>query len=603
MVGHRLRLFSGALHTLFRIFDASGDQLAASAWRVCFSVVFVQMLSANQRKFVEATSTESSNSSNLISKEWNETAIVLVEGLSKVFAQFMQIIRVNEDFSEMWCGLLDYFRGLLERQVLNVSNAVFLGMTRLLVEFEDNEKVGTTSFSKAWYLWQDSNPGSHISLSSGKNGTQDAFIAYLDYLQQLLRLVSQNLALEQAKRVFKELHSSIMSSSVAAYSGDIDRMTPVQRYVIECLKTIPHSIQGVTAELINITSRLVTLAFENEQKDRREGPTYIALSKSAMDLLRSLVVDRINPASEEAPRLVSAALQALSVPLHLKYQWQSQGKPPPAWRKATTTAVAILQKFALTIHGPSNADSSYSGFFEEAVRISDGIIVTEISASSSLTISDIKEDQDFDIDAFSTVRNLLPAALGSRLLLDAVRRKYTKSIFKGSIIHEPHPDDLPGPGQEPLEGLRSKHIGRVRDLPPSPRSKLAYLLLDELFDLVAVHDSSPERIRLAQAAAPYLILRVGITLKAYVLDQPLRGRMPQPLSQKRETLYILGKFLELDPEPKAIPPVPGIAAGNKNHLYRLYPLVLKAMSAAWRDEEMTKAFKRVLEVVGEDFGV
>ena len=561
------------------------------------------MLSANERKFIEATSPESTGSGTHISEEWNETAILLVEGLSKTFAQFLQVIRANEDFPEMWSGLLHYFRGLLERQVLSVSNAVFLGITRLLVEFEDIEKLGTTSFYKAWYLWQDSNPGSHASVRGGKEGNQDALTAHLDCLQQLLRLVSQDLALEQARRVIEELHLTIISSDIAAYSGDIDRMTPIQKYVIESLKAVPPSIPGVTAELINITARLVTLAFENERQDRREGPTYTALSKSAMDLLQSFVVDHIDPADEEAPKLLSRALQALSVPLHLKYQWHPQGKPPSTWQKATTTAVSILKKFIPAVQVPLGINRSYSGFFEDIVNISDGIVAADFPVSSGLTISDVKEDQEFDISAFSALRNLLTIALGTHLLPDAIRRNYTKSMFRGSIIHEPHPDDLPGPGQEPLEGLRNKHIGRVQDLPPSPRSKLAYLLLDELFNLVAVHDSSPERVRLAQAAAPYLILRVGITLKAYVLDQPLRGRMPQPLSQKKEMLYILRKFVELDPEPRAIPPVPGITAGNKNHLHRLYPLVLKAASAAWRDEETTKALLRVLEVVGEDFGV
>lgn len=561
------------------------------------------MLSANQRKYLEVKSIGMTDSSHQLLEDWNETAIIFVEGLSKVFAQFLQTIRINEDFPQIWSGLLNYLKSLLERQALRVSKAVFSGMTRILTEAEDVENVGTASLYKAWHLWQDSNPGTHTNFLTDGNSNQDALVAYLDCLHQLLRLVGPNLALEQARKVIQELNSCVISSNITAYSGDIDRMTPVQKYVIDSLKTIPSVIPGVIPDLIDITARLVTLAFQSEHQDRKVGPTYIALSKSAMDLLLSYVIDHVDPASVESPIMLSKALRALSVPLHLKYQWQLEGKSPSTWEKATATALAILQAFVLAIQAPSSVDSSYTGFFEEAVRISDGIIAADLSSLSNLDLSRIKKDQEFDINAISTVRYLLTAALGSHLIPDATRRKYTKSIFKGSIIHEPHPDDLPVPGHEPLEGLRTKHIGRVQDLPPSPRSKLGYLLLDELFDTVAVHDGSPDRSRLAQAAAPYLVLRVGITLKAYVLDQPLRGRMPQPSSQKKEMLYILGKFVHLDPEPNAIPPVPGIASGNKNHLHRLYPLVLKAMGTAWRDEEMTAALRRVLEVVGEDFGV
>ena len=561
------------------------------------------MLSADQKEFLDAQSTEAANLSGQVLADWNETSILIIEGLSKVFAQYLDIIRVNNDFPEIWLGLLDNFEQLLKRGVLDVSHAAFSGMTKLLAEFENIEKMGANSFERAWQFWRDGNPASHTNSTGGKIDSQDALVAYLDCLQQLLRLMGLNLSFEQAERVIEELRSTVISSRTVAYSGDTDRMTPVQKYVIEGLKTIPSNIPGVVVKLVDIAADLVTLAFESERQDRGAGPTYIALSKAAMDLLQTYVIDHVSPSNVEAPGIISRALQALSVPLYLKYQWHTEGRPPATWKKATTAAVAILQTFVLSVQATADMDSSYSEFLGEAIRVSDGIIAASFSSSLSLNVSDVKDDQDFDIDAFSTIRALLTAILGTNLLPDAIRRKYSKSIFTGSIIHEPHPDDLPSRDHEPLEGLRSKHIGRVQDLPPSPRSKLSYLLLDELFDLVAIHDSSPERVRLAQAAAPYLILRVGVTLKAYVQDQPLRGRMPQPLSQKKEMLYILRKFVELDPEPKAIPPVPGVSLGNKNHLYRLYPLVLKAMTAAHRDEEMTRALKKVLETVGEDFGI
>jgi len=235
------------------------------------------------------------------------------------------------------------------------------------------------------------------------------------------------------------------------------------------------------------------------------------------------------------------------------------------------------------------------------VNINDSIIAADCDACTNP--EEIPSDRDFDIDAFLSTKKVLVPALGSGSTPDMTRRKFAESIFKYSILHEPNIDDLARPGQELLEGLRSTHIGRVKDLPRSPRSKLGYLLLDELFDLVSVHDGSLERIKLAQAAAPYLILRTGLTLKAYVMDHPLRGRMPQPLSQRKEMFYILRKLIELDSEPKALPAAPGISSEHKKHLHRLYPLIMKASKVTWRDEEMTKALQEVLEAVGDDFGV
>jgi len=132
---------------------------------------------------------------------------------------------------------------------------------------------------------------------------------------------------------------------------------------------------------------------------------------------------------------------------------------------------------------------------------------------------------------------------------------------------------------------------------------MSYFCLSELASLVAVHDGSTERIKLAQAAAPYLILRAALPLKAYIADQPLRGRMPQPESHRQELLFVLRKMKELNSEPKAIPDSPGVSSPHKKHLHRLFPLFHKAISIAHDDSEVLEELVNLVNIVGEGFGV
>ncbi|KAF4635809.1 hypothetical protein G7Y89_g2274 [Cudoniella acicularis] len=132
---------------------------------------------------------------------------------------------------------------------------------------------------------------------------------------------------------------------------------------------------------------------------------------------------------------------------------------------------------------------------------------------------------------------------------------------------------------------------------------MSYVCFDSLIALVSLHDSTPEQVKLAQAAAPYLILRSGLTLRAYIADQPLRGRMPQPLSQRKELLYVLKALVNLRCEPDAIPDAPGVESEGKKHLHRLYPLLAKAVRAAARDMEVLEWIGRALDEVGMEFGV
>ncbi|SLM40337.1 endosomal peripheral membrane protein [Lasallia pustulata] len=407
---------------------------------------------------------------------------------------------------------------------------------------------------------------------------------------------------EQVKMILGQLRLCVTGSNVTNYSSDLDALTALQTEVLKCVKMIRTDLPGVPSETIQLLAFFVALAYEGHPEvSNRRRPTYVALSKTAMDVLGNFIVTHSGNHSIYASGAVNQALSAYAVPIKLKYRWSLEGKGPQTWRKATDSAGSVLERCIPVIRKIHSDQFDVSVFWEKVVQLVDGIV--DANCDLCPTSSDIFDDQDFDAQAFIKIRDMITPAIGSANIHDRVRRKYAESLFNKSIIHAPHPDDLPRPGQEPLENLRSTHIGRVQRLPASPRAKLSYTLLDELFNLVAVTSSSPERVKLAQAAAPYLILRAGISLKAYILDQPLRGRRPQPLTQRRELLYLLKKLAELDSEPRAIPDAPGVVSAHKKHLHRLYPLVTRALGVASRDEGVLAAVQRVLEVVGEGFGL
>lgn len=561
----------------------------------------MKLLESNELRRQALKESLQSDSSMELTDSWNETVIVEIDGLSGLFTQWLDTYKANESLAAMLLEFFGQLIGCLERRSLTVSNAIFNGMSKMLAEIESLESLGRPLSLKVWQLWKDGNPASHIDDSRRKNGNQDALMGYMLCLGQLLRLIGQGLPLDQTHTIMQQLKACVVGSNAATYSTDIDRMTPVQGLVLETLKSIPSSTPELIPELVGCIDGFVTLAYEQEDQSSVKTQTHVALSKAAMDLLESCILKHIKRSDVDATVLVTDACSALAIPLRLKYIWQTEGKGLSPWQKATLTALAILETSMPIIFTSQDSTKPSSQFWEAVLRIGDGIVAADCDACARW--KEISNDQDFDSHAFQRFQKLVVPDLGSKGIADVIRRKYTESIFTNSMIHEPHPDDLARPDQELLEGLRSTHIGRVQDLPPSPRSKLSYLLLDELFGLVAVHDGSPERVRLAQAAAPYLILRSGLTLKAYIMDHPLRGRMPQPWSQKREMLQLLRKLIDLDSEPKAIPAAAGVTSEHKKHLHRLYPLVIKALKAAWRDEEMTNALREVLDTVGDDFGL
>lgn len=555
----------------------------------------MEMLSANKAHYEALEESKPSHDGDESQASWNETAVIIAGGVSKLLTQNLDTMISSTNFADMWNQLLGYVQGLLDRKVLDVSTAVFTGMTRMLVDIENIDKVGQSSIVKVWNLWENGIPVSHMDPSQGKSGNQDSIVAYLDWLHQLCRLIGGKFSLEQVKIVTGRLRSCVVNSDASAYSADIDKMTAVQKYSLESLRLIPTSIPGALSELIDSISSFVVLAYEEGSGEKVQ--TYVALSKSAMDLLRSCITDHVGAGRIQDLKLLTKAISALEIPLQLKYAWQKEGKDPSPWKKATTTALAILET---AIPQPKPVPDA-PAFWNSVVKISSGI--TSANTELCSMPSTILEDEAFDIAAYTRIQRLVTPILGLPFIPEPARRTYATSLFTNSIVHTPHPDDLARPGQDLLQGLQSSHIGRTQDLPPTPRAKLSYLLLDELFHLVSVREGTPEQLRLAQATAPFLILRAGITLKAYILDQPLRGRMPQPWSQKKELLYVLRKLVELESEPGAIPDAPGITSQRRKHLHRLFGLVVQATAVAGQDEEVAGALKVFLDAVGGDFGI
>lgn len=562
---------------------------------MCYRVVLVEMLSIDKETYDKLEHSQSPNQNDETREGRNETAVIMVGGVSKLISQNLESMVSSPNFSELWSQLLVYFSGLLNRKVLEISTAVCIGVTKILAEIEDIGKLDQSSTAKLWDLWEGGIPVFHRDNSQRKKGNQDSVVAYLELLHQMFRFIGPGMELEQVKIVTERLHSCVVHSDSAAYIADIDRMAPVQKFALNSLRNIPTEIPGALYRLVDSIAGFVILAYEGG--DETKSQSYVALSKAAMDLLRTCLLDHMTNGKIRDPKLVTRALDALKTPLRLKYQWRREGKEPSPWRKATTTSLTILEAIVPILKPAPEAPD----FWSAVIEISS--CITSADTDSCNNPASIPQDQKFDIAAHIRMRALITPLLGLSSVPEPSRRAYAASIFSNSIIHIPHPDDLARPGQDLLQGLQSTHIGRTQDLPPTPRSELSYLLLDELFSLVSVRESTSEQLRLARAAAPFLILRAGITIKAYTHDQPLRGRMPQPWSQKKELLYILRKLVELNSEPGAIPDAPGITSPRKKHLHRLYGLTVQATGITEGDDEVREALREFLKVLGEDFGI
>jgi hypothetical protein len=587
-VDGRVEVRNSAIQTIQRIFENCNEQLSSDGWLLCLRTILFGMVEANLDVQHEIRN-RSSSKDNL--QNWNDTTKTVLQTVSILNTTYMDKLDASQ-LGDAWSELL----GLLQRYFGYHSHAlgasVFGTITEVLSHADKTETWSTRPLLRTAATWK-TYYDSPEAWKDTHEDNQGAFVAYADAFKAIYRLADQPLTTD-VPSMLANLEACVVNSDEVPYSSDIDSMTTLQTRVMECLSMVKTKDNKLPSYLIQLLSRFITLPYTSlaGSPDKR-GPTFVALSKASMTLLQNLTVRHIDQKEIYTSGAFLSAFASLAQPIKEKYSWQREGKPPTLWQKATTTAIVILQSGLPHVN-------SHNETWATLVDIAHYITRAQLLSDSPATL---ERDERFDIESFTQFRDLITLPLGSTSLPDSLRRTYTRNLFSTSLIHGPLSGDMPDITSAPLDELYKVRLGQTAELDCTWRPDTSYTCVSELFNLVAVHDSSAERIKLAQAAAPYLILRSALPLKTYIADHPLRGRMPAPESQRRELLFVLQELAKLKSEPQAIPDAPGVKSKHRRHLHRLYPLLIKATRVARQDAEVFQQLVGLTDMVGDEFGL
>ncbi|KAF3014977.1 hypothetical protein E8E14_004808 [Neopestalotiopsis sp. 37M] len=634
----RLELRNSATHTLLRIFDAYGDRLSPEAWSVCIKSVIFKLMSSVQEHL--ATVNEPAVDAKT-RHEWQDTAVVVLNGIAGLLANYLDVLTAYPTFNTYWQQLLGHFASLLDLQVLDINTATYKALTQILSQSQNGAKqnFNKTTIDLAWDLWSRGIP---VSQPNGDKpiDNQNCLLAYVAALREVYRLIETNLTVERLRQILELLRETMQKAAPGAYVLDIDYTTQLQGQILDVMKVLRSDIAGAPSAIITQAANFVNLAFTDDKvkRDQSDKRTYVAMSKASMLILQTLIVEHASDTNIYSDGALLAALEALSRPIVLKYQFPTITKGTQPWKQATTSVIAILEATLHHLRSLNISRSAIQGIWQTVVAIANGITHADCNAHPERI--NLVDDQEFDINSFTKLRELMIPYLGSEVVPDKTRKIFAESLFQMSIVHDPAPGDLAllngstdGQGLSELFKVRP---GRTIDPMPSLRQKMAYVCLDEIFALVSTHEevgapsisiqpptprfapppgtpgssTSPGEapqalhVRLAKTVAPYLILRCALTLRSFLADQPLRGKMPQPLSQRQELSHVLDRLVELRSDSEAIPDCANVESEYRKHLMRLYPLIVKAMGVAGRsgDEELGNKLQKAIEVVGSEFG-
>ncbi len=618
----RLDLRNSAIQTLLRIFDAYGDRLTPEAWSMCIKSVLFRLLSSLQDELESTTEDGTEGDRN----EWHDTSVVALDGISNLLANYLDVLTTHSSFNELWKELLVHFAKLLDFKVLAINTVVFKALAHILSQAngEQTANLNEDAVDLAWELWARGVPTTKTDEEKGEDN-QGCLIAYAGALTELYQLIKEKLTVKRVERILTLLHSSAQEASFGSFASDLDNLTQLQSKILEAVKMIRTDVDGVPSAMLSHASKLATLAFEQDlSREKKPKRTFVALSRASISFLETVALKHAADEDIYVSGSLATALAAFCKPIALKYSFPLTTKAVQPWRVATLSALAVLEAALPQLKALKVPKETAQHVWYNVASLGHSIL--SANCDDAVVETNFTADEEFDIASFKQLRDMIIPDLGAEDVPDKARKSLASSLFKTSIIHAPTDTDyeiINGESESGLSALYETRTGRTVFVPPTRRTKIAYVAFEELFTLVAREEADQSakpkakkkggaakddasamsaRARIASSVAPFFILRCALALRAYVADQPLRGKMPQPVSQRQELLWTLQKLVHLHSESDAIPALKGAQSTSRKHLLRLYPLLVKGLVAGG-DEKVLELLREALDVIGGELGI
>ncbi|KAK5137373.1 hypothetical protein LTR08_008951 [Meristemomyces frigidus] len=569
---------NATFQTICNIFRNHGNRLSPAAWDLLLRSIILRLASDDAEGYLDSTTSEQKPLASRLQTDV-EMSRTIITGASDIIAQHVQTIEQVFKLPSLWELILNTMEAYLDAESHVLNAAVYTGLSHILSQVDSDSTTWTTPTYRTVALWLKKMPEQAEGVGKG-DGNQGAYMAYFDSAVQLYRLARETMGSPQTRKLIDNVCECLQRSDGPRYGADLTSLSPLQSKALELLKGIRTDLASLPSRMITAAAQLTQLHHDiGKSSGAKHGPTFVALSSEAIEWLQELVTKySVSPETFETGAIL-AAVKSLGRLVTAKYDFQSEYKDVALWQRATATALTLAQPILKITDGlDAETESSVSAEF---VTIAAGIV----KANGLQSVQDEKKIYDNelrDIEDFKALRDVLIPRLGRPNLPNDIRHLYCRSLFEASIVHLTEYGEIPEPSTSPLHEIQKIRRGRAKHVPYSQRERMSYVCFSELSALASQSDDSVERKMLAQTAAPLLVLRLAIPIRAYIADQPLRGRKPQPLSELEELLYCFEqiKAMQLHPEALVEDTVANGRHGSNAHLHFLYPLLVKAVATA-----------------------
>ncbi|KAF9155979.1 hypothetical protein BG015_007775 [Linnemannia schmuckeri] len=458
---------NGAIQTLLRTIHINAASLDMAAWRQCMWKILLPLLdevkTASCRKVEELP--EPVNTGAFVmrndspSKQWDETHVLLYNGLAEVFQHFLlQLIRLH-DYLEAWIFLMEHLETAALHSSPDVAIAALKGIQSMMrppaIKDEATGKgpkslaIGESElrlarlWETAWSIWE--RIGSAIVgrdpvigdkredyKSYGRtvtnNFTQETLTEYINVMHHLYPIIADKFELKDLRAFLDVVHLVLIYDRSPVYRPDVDYLSPLQLSIHDALTMLNLStIQGGPAVVLEQLTNQFLLAFEahgsfdpnaDSPHPATLKPTYIALCKATMTRIVFLLDKFQQEKGIYADGVYAKVLKSFGIAMRLRYKCPPSFKHVddiPLWKTATTAFLDSIKYGISTIEAFEKdiSDAKFLEIWQELVVVCRGTMAPSLPIPiADMPLKSQALDEAFDLVFLHSMKTKVFARMG-----------------------------------------------------------------------------------------------------------------------------------------------------------------------------------------------
>ncbi|KAF2071961.1 hypothetical protein CYY_006717 [Polysphondylium violaceum] len=521
------------------------------------------------------------HSRNTAQKQWDETIVLSIGGMVRIFRSFFETLFELDSFNKAWQTLL----ATLESESKSSSKEVSMTSLSSLHELVNTSTIVDPSHQELsesiWECLLRLSP----KLSDSRNSPSPKSLAvYIKVFTDLFQKTRPLLNHDQMNRAL------VIIYPLGLYIGDssTDLSNP-QTHAVQILKTLPPISQDIFASVIAILLKYIAIGINFHQQYTpvsavdlvfpqititKDLVYYSTITEKSLDLVTELF---LHPSTTDTMRssIYHDIIKVFGAAMLTKYSKFHSN----IWKISVTSLIKILPSGLLSI----NQDSVYLNdikrniIWSELIDTIQTFVIVQERPNVPMSPEKKLEEDKYDIDLINAISKEMFGFSGIKVeRVSIIRDRLVEILYEGSILSS------------------------------QGREKVSQSCYQNMFSICAkAHTDNPESIEIAKVVLPVVMKRCKEVLHRFYIDERQSGHYPLPRHRLNEVSFILKEILQLQLQPgvyqlpQQFNDAVSTSSSNRPHLLELYTILCDCICTS--EKEIKELLRNIFLIVAKEF--